>query len=375
MFDPQGRPGDNLYTNSIIALDVDTGELKWHFQTVPNESWDYDAVAITQLIDTPINGEMRKVISQTNRNGFYYALDRANGQFLLGKPFTNVNWTLGLDPKTGKPLDYDPAKAVQDYAGRAVRYGKKAIDGQPAHYGMPTLMPNTYDPATGLTYFNAMIGQANYFNSRPADPTKQQIGAGFREIFCGANTRENAVEPIVRNVTNPNCKVSHGLLGGIDTRTGTVAKKRSITRLFKACSAPRRASVHGRHRARSPHDKDTMKELWSFDTGTTAARSPMTYSVMANGIALTLGGRLGATKGVPRAAALGRNDPDGVRPLGVPVAWESLTNPLVPAQAGVQGPRNVSPCAWPGVLASAGMSELGCNPSRPGLFRPSTPCS
>jgi alcohol dehydrogenase (cytochrome c) len=312
MFDPQGRPGDNLYTNSIIALDVDTGELKWHFQTVPNESWDYDAVAITQLIDTPINGEMRKVISQTTRNGFYYALDRANGQFLLGKPFTNVNWTLGLDPKTGKPLDYDPAKAVQDYAGRAVRYGKKAIDVQPAHYGMPTLMPNTYDPATGLTYFNAMIGQANYFNSRPADPTKQQIGAGFREIFCGANTRENAVEPIVRNVTNPNCKVSHGLLGGIDTRTGTVAKK--LESYYPAYSGVLgtdggllfMGDIMGKIAA---YDKDTMKELWSFDTGTAFAGSPMTYSV--NGkqyIALTLGGRLGRDEGsFPEAAALGQN--------------------------------------------------------------------
>ena len=93
MFDPQGRPGDNLYTNSIIALDVDSGQLKWHFQTVPNESWDYDAVAITQLFDANINGETRKVISQTNRNGFYYELDRNNGQFLIGKPYTNVNWT------------------------------------------------------------------------------------------------------------------------------------------------------------------------------------------------------------------------------------------------------------------------------------------
>ena len=69
MFDPQGRPGDNLYTSSIIALDVDTGKLRWYFQTIPNEAWDYDAVAITQLFDVNINGELRKVISQTNRNG------------------------------------------------------------------------------------------------------------------------------------------------------------------------------------------------------------------------------------------------------------------------------------------------------------------
>ena len=74
MFDPQGRPGDNLYTSSIIALDVDTGQLKWYFQTIANEGWDYDAVAITQLYDVNIGGEMRKVISQTNRNGFHYIL-------------------------------------------------------------------------------------------------------------------------------------------------------------------------------------------------------------------------------------------------------------------------------------------------------------
>ena len=78
-----------------------------------------------------------------------------------------MNWTAGLDAKTGRPLDYDATKTVQDYAGLAVRYGKKAIDVRPAHYGMPTLMPNTYDPTRGLTYFNAMIGEANYFNSRP----------------------------------------------------------------------------------------------------------------------------------------------------------------------------------------------------------------
>ena len=107
MFDPQGRPGDNLYTNSIIALDVDTGKLKWYFQTIPTNSWDYDSVAITQLYNTTINGEMRKVISQTNRNGFFYTLDRNNGQFIQAEPYTAVNWTAGIDQKTGKPLDYD----------------------------------------------------------------------------------------------------------------------------------------------------------------------------------------------------------------------------------------------------------------------------
>jgi alcohol dehydrogenase (cytochrome c) len=312
MFDPQSRPGDNLYTNSIIALDADTGQLKWHFQTIPNDSWDYDSVAITQLYDTVINGEPRKLISQTNRNGFFYTLDRTNGQFLKAEPYTAVNWTSGIDPKTGRPLDYDPSKTVQDYAGQAVRYGKKAIDVRPAHYGMPTLMPNSYDPARGITYFNAMVGEANYFNSRPADPEKQLIGAGFREIFCGSHTKDNAVEPVVRSVLNPNCKVSHGLLGGIDVHNGNTVKK--LDSYYPAYSGVLgtdggllfMGDIMGKI---SAYDKDTMAELWSFQSGTAFAGSPMTYSV--NGkqyIALTLGGRLGRDEGsFPEAAALGQN--------------------------------------------------------------------
>jgi len=255
---------------------------------------------------------MRKVLSQTNRNGFFYTLDRTNGQFVQGKPFTTVNWTAGLDPKTGKPLDYDATKTVQDYAGLAVRYGKKAIDVRPAHYGMPTLMPNTYDPSRGIVYFNAMIGEANYFNSRPADPEKQLIGTGFREIFCGSHTKENAVEPVERSVRNPNCKVSHGLLGGIDVHTGNTVKK--LESYYPAYSGVLGTSgdllfmgdIMGKI---SAYDKDTMAELWSFETGTAFAGAPMTYSV--NGkqyIALVLGGRLGRDEGsFPEAAALGQN--------------------------------------------------------------------
>jgi alcohol dehydrogenase (cytochrome c) len=312
MFDPQGRPGDNLYTDSIIAVDVDTGKLRWHFQTVANESWDYDSVAITQLYNVNIGGEVRKLIGQTNRNGFHYTLDRTNGQFIEGTPYTTVNWTAGLDAKTGKPVDYDASKTVQDYAGRAVRYGQKAIDVRPAHYGMPTLMPNSYDPSRGITYFNAMIGEGNYFNTRPADPTKQLIGNGFREIYCGVHTKDNAVEPVERNVRNPNCRVSHGLLGGIDVRTGSTAKK--LESYYPAYSGVLgtdggvlfMGDIMGKIAA---YDKDTMQELWHFDTGTSFSGNPMTYSV--NGkqyIALTIGGRIGRDEGsFPEAAALGQN--------------------------------------------------------------------
>src|SRR5258707_7346617 len=177
---------------------------------------------------------------------------------------------------------------------------------------MPTLMPNTYDPSRGITYFNAMIGEANYFNSRAADPAQPLHGTGFREIYCGSATRETAVELVERSVRNPNCKVSHGLLGGIDVRTGNTVKK--LVSYYPAYSGVLgtdgglvfMGDIMGKI---SAFDKDTMQELWSFDTGTAFAGSPMTYSV--NGkqyLALITCGRLGRDEGsFPEAAELRQN--------------------------------------------------------------------
>ena len=123
-YDPESRPGDNLYTNSAVALDINTGKLVWYFQYVPNESWDYDEIGIHMLYDATINGETRKVVAHFGRNGFFYSLDRDNGSFIKGSQYTNeLNWTKGLDPKTGKPVEYDPKLDVQQYvpAARALR--------------------------------------------------------------------------------------------------------------------------------------------------------------------------------------------------------------------------------------------------------------
>src|SRR5438270_9952931 len=88
-YDPDSRPGDNLYTNSAVAIDVNTGKLAWHFQYVPNESWDYDEIGNHMLFDVTVNGESRKVVSHFGRNGFYYTLDRNNGSFIKGGQYVN----------------------------------------------------------------------------------------------------------------------------------------------------------------------------------------------------------------------------------------------------------------------------------------------
>src|ERR1700677_3601959 len=107
------RPGDNLYTDSSLALDADTGKIKWHFQHTPTDPYDYDSVAENVLVD--VDG--KKLDLHANRNGFGYAVDRADGKFEWATPFVKkVTWTKGVNPTTGKPVEYDPNKDVQGYA-------------------------------------------------------------------------------------------------------------------------------------------------------------------------------------------------------------------------------------------------------------------
>ena len=118
MFDPTYRPGDNLFTNSAISWDPDTGKMNWYFQYTPGDMWDYDEVGTHILIDGVVDGQPRKLVTHSARNGFLYTMERANGAMVSAKPYMdNINWTKGIDQKTGKPLDYDPNKDIQTYSG------------------------------------------------------------------------------------------------------------------------------------------------------------------------------------------------------------------------------------------------------------------
>ena len=100
---------DNLYVASILAVDVDTGELKWHYQVVPGDNWDFDSVQHLILADLMINGRTRKVIMQANKNAFFYVIDRLTGQFISAQPFSHVTWAKGIDQRTGRPIVNDEA--------------------------------------------------------------------------------------------------------------------------------------------------------------------------------------------------------------------------------------------------------------------------
>lgn len=132
---------DNLYVASIVAVDVNTGKYKWHYQMVPGDQWDYDSVQHMILADLNINGRARKVIMQANKNGFFYVLDRLTGEFISAQPFSRVTWAKGIDQKTGRPI-----------INQEVMYGKNPVPVSPGGGGAHNWSPMSFNPQTGLVY-------------------------------------------------------------------------------------------------------------------------------------------------------------------------------------------------------------------------------
>src|SRR5438046_1734204 len=131
---------DNLYTCSILAVDLATGKLKWHYQTVPNDNWDFDSVQQLMLLDLMIGGRQRKVIVQASKNGFFHVLDRVTGEFISAAPFVKVTWATGHDEK-GRPIVNPEAYYDNDPTG---------VEIYPTGGGAHNWSPMSYNPATGL---------------------------------------------------------------------------------------------------------------------------------------------------------------------------------------------------------------------------------
>ncbi len=183
MFDPEYRPGDNLYTNSTLGLDVDTGKMKWYFQYTPGDFLDYDEIGIKQLVDTKVNGEDRKIVAHFGRNGFFYTLDRTNGNFIAAQQYVmKVNWTDGIDPKTGKPVEYDPKKDLQVYKiGKPSRREQGMLLGCPNIQGGVNFFPTTYSLRTHLSYGGGIEGCSNI--------TRRSVQRRQRRLLAGRQIR------------------------------------------------------------------------------------------------------------------------------------------------------------------------------------------
>jgi alcohol dehydrogenase (cytochrome c) len=185
MFDPTYRPGDNLYTNSMISWNPDSGNMNWYFQYVPGDMWDYDEAHSHILIDGQVGDQPRKLITHSARNGFLYTFERSNGQTLLAKPYVeNINWTKGIDQKTGKPVDYDPSKDLQVYSGmqnQTLADPTKKLC--PSMSGGNNYWPAAYSQKTKLLYIPSM-SSCNEVTLDPKLSTKagDWKGATFKNI-------------------------------------------------------------------------------------------------------------------------------------------------------------------------------------------------
>ena len=143
---------DNLYICSILAVKPETGELKWYFQPVPGDSWDFDSVQQLLLADLTINGRPRKVLMQANKDGFYYVIDRVTGQFISGIPFARITWAKGLDERTGRP-----------FVNPEAHYATEPIQISPGPSGAHNWAPMSFNAATGLVYIpTSTVSSSNF---------------------------------------------------------------------------------------------------------------------------------------------------------------------------------------------------------------------
>ncbi len=271
VYDGDPRQGDNLYTNSVVALDPETGRLRWHYQYTPHELWDYDGV--TENIPTEITyqGQRRKVIIHADRNGYFYAIDRTNGRFLFATPIVKANWATGFTPE-GRPI-VNPG-AIPSYEG---------VEVCPGAAGGKQWTGMAYSPLTRLAYLPVIENCAMYFNygvrakaqGLPPGPS------GFRYIPGQAFGKVIAVDPATGDIK-----------WSVKTRSPM-----SASTLATAGGLVFTGDAEGNVVA---YDDRTGKLLWSYQTGSGIRSGPIAFKVdgveyiaVASGLGGAVGGYTG----------------------------------------------------------------------------------
>jgi alcohol dehydrogenase (cytochrome c) len=260
MFDPTYRPGDNLYTNSAISWNPDTGKMNWYFQFTPGDQWDYDEVGTHILIDGNISGQARKLITHSARNGFLYTFDRFNGQTVLAKPYMdNINWTKGIDQKTGKPLEYDPTKDIQTYAGIGNLTPNVPLKKVcPSIAGGNNYWPSSYSPKTKLLYIPAMTACMAVAVDREKH-TKERGWNG------GSYTTDERIESNLTAVDPTTGEIKKNVHLRYPNYSGTLATGGGLVFL---------ALLDGTVAA---FDDTTLDEMWKINVGSGFSAPPMTF--------------------------------------------------------------------------------------------------
>jgi alcohol dehydrogenase (cytochrome c) len=263
-FGGDDRPGDNLYTNSVIALHASSGRLAWHFQFTPHDEHDWDSTQTPILADVTINGTARKVLCFANRNGFYYVLDRTTGEFLTGVPFVEQNWAEGLDAK-GRPI-LAKANAVTN-AGRLIK---------PAVGGGTNWHNAAFDPERGLIFVHATEGASVFTKSR-------DVAFGERRPYLGSTATYSAPPtPVVR---------------ALDVATGarrweqTPARKDPPIGYTGLLATGGGLVFGGAGGFAFALDSVTGRELWRFSLGGKTVAPPISFTVDGRQVVALFAGR------------------------------------------------------------------------------------
>jgi alcohol dehydrogenase (cytochrome c) len=256
---PYYRPGDNLYTSSLVSWDPDSGRMNWYHQYTPGDMWDYDEVGANILIDGVLDGQKRKIVSHAARNGFFYSFDRLNGQTVVAKPYVErINWTRGIDQKTGKPLDYDPRLDVQVYSGR-----QNFTPENPVRILCPSLaggnnyFPPSYSKRTGLVYIPAH----STCNESTLDQESIKRGAFFSRLSRQIERGESdlvVTDPLTGDVKKRVHSIYPNVSGVLTTGGGLVFT----------------GYADGTFVA---YDDTTLEVLWKINVGSGFNAPPMTF--------------------------------------------------------------------------------------------------
>ncbi|MGA2715688.1 MAG: PQQ-dependent dehydrogenase, methanol/ethanol family [Bryobacteraceae bacterium] len=257
------RAGTNLYSDSVVALDADTGKLKWYFQFSPHDDFDYDSVQVPVLADMEWKGIMRRVMLWANRNGFYYVLDRTTGEFLQGKPFAKVTWTSGLD---------DGGKPVRIASANPSREGTLVY---PGVQGATNWYSPSYSPHTGLFYIPTWENYSSVFNKLPGE---------FVEGRRYTNGAPRSPVPSLKGtqVIYRTEEEGYGAVRAFDPKTGVRKwefKMADVTGSGILTTASDLLFAGGREGYFWALDARTGAELWRANTGGDVASGPMSYSV------------------------------------------------------------------------------------------------
>ena len=260
------RPGDNLYTDSVVALDADSGRLKWHYQFTPHDRYDYDSVQVPILADLTWNGAPLKAMLWANRNGNFYVLERETGKFLVGQPFVKVNWMSHFDER-GRPIQTPQPPGQPTW---------------PGNQGGTNWYSPSFSPRTGLLYVPAWENYATIFGGVPVEYKEgRNFGGGANRPYVPV---PGAPSPGLRRgpINNWTEAAASGAILALDATTGKLKWKFEMTDVTDSgilTTASDLLFTGGREGYFQALDARTGSLLWKANLGAQIVNGPITYEV------------------------------------------------------------------------------------------------